>query len=166
MKTSPETVLDIGCGNGKWGYLFREYGDIFKGRLTEEDWQVVIHGVEIFEKYIHEGHRRNYDQIIIGDIAKYAGMLPTYDFIYAGDVIEHLPKPIARSVLADLRRKSHRLVVSIPLGADWPQGEVFGNVAESHLSTWTVNDFEDWDMGLSSVFENDKGKEIGVFCSC
>ena len=161
MQTSPETVLDVGCGNGKWGFLFREYGDIFKGRLEPKDWKVLIHGVEIFEKYINETHRRNYDHIIIGDIVKHAQSLPTYDFIYAGDVIEHLPKQTALEVLDSLKNKAGRMVVSIPLGMDWPQGEEFGNPAEAHLSVWSERDFSDWSQG--ALFGNNKGKKIGVF---
>ena len=163
MASNPSTVLDIGVGFGKWGHLFREYGDIFRGRLERDEWQTIIHGVEIFDKYINDAQRAHYDKIIIADISKISGTLPNYDFIYAGDVIEHLPKQVAKRVISDLQRKARRLVLSIPLGLDWPQGEVFGNDAEAHLSTWTVNDFEGWHY---SEVKTDKGKTIGVFAIC
>jgi len=163
MQHKRKTVLDVGCGFGKWGHLFREYGDVFMGRPDKADWQTRIIGVEAHEPYIGPHHRHVYDDIIIGDIAKIAPGLPNFDFGYAGDVIEHLDKGAALSVIKELRRKCGTLVVCIPLGMDWPQGEAFGNIHEEHRSTWTRFDFDDWPT--KKILTNPNGKEIGLF-SC
>lgn len=163
-EANPLTVLDVGVGYGKWGHMFREYGDIMYERWEKTEWRTVIHGVEIYERYITSAHHEHYNHITIGDISKIAGALPSYDFIYAGDVIEHLPKPVALDVIETLRLKSKTLVLSIPLGLDWHQGEVFGNEAEAHLSTWTERDFEGW--AFSKVVMAMNNKPIGVFASC
>ena len=44
MSRNPKSVLDIGVGFGKWGYLFREYLDVYHGRVFKEDWLVNIEG--------------------------------------------------------------------------------------------------------------------------
>jgi len=164
LEKNNKTVLDIGIGFGKWGHLFREYGDVFQGRLTPREWVTEIHGVEIFEKYITQLHRYVYDVIMVGSIAKIAGALPDYDFVFAGDVIEHMEKDVALYVLEQLKRKCRRVVISIPLGLEWNQGEVFGNEAERHLSVWNERDFEDWKIKIIKV--NPKNKPIGLFASC
>lgn len=164
LECHPRTVLDVGVGFGKWGMLFREYADVFLGRPKRHEWQAMIVGVEIFADYIQEHQRAIYSDIIIGDIAKLAPVLPCFDFGYAGDVIEHLPKEIALQTLEILRRKCGRFVVCIPLGTDWIQGENFGNPAEAHKSIWTGRDFEEWPIRI--IKQNPKGKWIGVFSSC
>ena len=34
IQLQPKSVLDVGCGFGKWGYLCREYLDVFPGSPT------------------------------------------------------------------------------------------------------------------------------------
>jgi len=171
MGVSPKTVLDIGVGFGKWGHLFREYGDIFVGRFEKDDWITQIDGVEIFEHYInaHEHQKYIYDNIYIGNIFDIIDTLPEYEFIYAGDVIEHLHREDALIVLDKLKNKASKyLVVCIPLGdsSQWSQGEVYGNVHESHLSFWTPEDFMG---GVAGQWEVDiikrelRGFDIGLF---
>ncbi len=161
VEDNPQTVLDVGCGHGKWGFLFREYGDVFRGRFEPSTWQVEITGVEIFFPYVKQHHHYIYNQILVGDISVLADSLPGFDFGYAGDVIEHLPKPVAVRTLKTLRSKCRRLAVCIPLGLEWAQGAVFGNDAEEHRSVWTARDFEDCTYKMFK--RNNRGKEIGLF---
>jgi len=139
----PKSVLDVGCGYGKWGYLCREYLDAFYGRWRREDWAARIDGVEYFEPYIQEHQRALYSNIIIGDIRDVCADLDEYDLIIAGDVIEHLFKDEAEAVVETLYAKARQmLIVNIPLGEGWDHPEQYGNPAELHRSEWYIEDFQ------------------------
>jgi len=166
LKASPKTVLDIGIGFGKWGVLFREYGDIFRGRFGQKDWKVKIDGVEIFEDYSNEIYTSVYSHVYFNSIEDFVkeAMLHqvSYNFIFAGDVIEHLTKEIALSLLKNLKTISQKLVISIPLTDRWPQGEVFGNKFETHLSVWEEKDLDPI-FPNKKLYKNQAGKDIGLF---
>jgi hypothetical protein len=159
IATAPKTVLDVGIGFGHYGYLFRNYCDIFQGRYTPEEWQTRIVGVEAFPQYIHDASRYVYDDIIARDISEIVELLPTFDLIFCGDMIEHLPKDVGMRVLNELQNKSvKRFIVQVPLGMDWDQGEAFGNAYEIHRAVWTARDFEGWELQVRKF----RGKEIGL----
>jgi len=156
---APKTVLDVGIGFGHYGYLFRNYCDIFQGRYAKEEWQTRIVGVEAFPQYVHDASRYIYDDIIGKDIADVVELLPSFDLIFCGDMIEHLPKDVGMWVLAELAKKStKRMIVQAPLGMDWQQGEVLGNPYEEHKAVWTARDFEGWELEVRKF----RGKEIGL----
>lgn len=164
LKANPKTVLDIGVGFGKWGMLFREYGDIFRGRLKPEEWKTSIFGVEIFPSYSNCIYKEIYTDVFFEDIRAFAQSMKTFDFIYAGDVIEHLPKDEALTLIKTLQKKSNQFVLSIPLGGKWPQGEVFGNVHETHLSVWEEKELSNL-FSNKKIYTNPSGKSIGLFWS-
>src|SRR3972149_759069 len=71
MQLQPRSILEIGTGFGEYGFLFREYLDIWgaaadPARLSRENWQVRIDGIECFAPYISDLQRRIYNRIIIG----------------------------------------------------------------------------------------------------
>ncbi len=47
----PASVLDIGCGFGKYGVLIREYLDVWNERLAPETWRINLEGIEACEGY-------------------------------------------------------------------------------------------------------------------
>ena len=38
--------------------------------------------------------------------------------------------------------KSRFVLLNVPIGTDWPQGAVYGNDFETHLSTWTTEELD------------------------
>lgn len=143
ISLDPDKTLDIGVGFGKWGILFREYGDIYKGRVYPEHWEKKINGIEIFRPYIDIGHQQfYYDEIFIGDALKILPKLYDYDFIYAGDVIEHLEKEEGIALIKLIKAKSKYSLLSIPMGDKWDQPAMFGNKYEEHKSIWYKKEFE------------------------
>lgn len=164
LNSKANSVLDVGVGFGKWGMLFREYGDVFKGRYYPKDWTVHITGVEPFKDYHNPLYDFAYNKVEYLPIEDYLEKNPKakFDFIYAGDVIEHLPKKKAQSIIEELKRRTKKqLVITIPLGDRWPQGEVFGNSRESHQSTWNTSDFNT--ASKKQELTNPAGKPIGIF---
>ncbi len=143
VATEPASVLDVGCGFGKWGYLCREYLDAFNGRWRPEDWTTRIDGIEFFEPYILAHQRALYSNITIGDIRDLCHSIDEYDLIIAGDVIEHMHKDEAEEVVETLYAKARKmLIVNIPLGKGWDHPAQYGNPAELHRSEWYTEDFE------------------------
>jgi len=163
IQIQPKSVLDVGCGFGKWGYLCREYLDVFPGRPYKHQWTTRIDAIEFFEPYIMEHQRFLYSNIMIGDVRDLCKQIDNYDLIIAGDVIEHMFKDEAEAVVETLYAKSNKLLmVNIPIGEGWIHPEEYGNPAELHRSEWYLEDFhpfapEFWKFGLAS------GLEYGIF---
>lgn len=171
-KHQPKTVLDIGIGFGRWGFNIRELLDIFKGRYSREDWKTVINGIEIWPRYITDHHRYIYNNLFIMNIEDFfKSNKQNYDVIIAGDILEHLSKDKALTVINNLRLITDKvLIVCIPLGTGYPQKaskpDKLGlvNKAEEHLSTWEETDFDN--LGLTAklvVRERIKKRPYGIF---
>jgi hypothetical protein len=130
-------VLDVGPGFGKAAVLLREY-------LNEPP--KVIDAVEKWAPYVEQFHlARLYDRVWTGDVTEEvwtrgrsnfhaADLLPGYDLVLMGDVIEHIETEAAFELLA---RIPGRVVICTPV-------EFFDNdpagvhpVTEQHVSHWT-----------------------------
>jgi len=134
--SQPKSILDVGIGNGKWGVLAREYTDIWCQR-EKENYSVMIDGIEIFEKY-RNANWVNYNHIFIGHVSDILPNLKSYDMILLLEVLEHIEKIEALELLELCRSKCKTLIFSYTNSV---QGSAFGNVNETHVSTWKVQDF-------------------------
>ena len=144
---APQSVLDVGAGSGKYGALFRDY---LEPRLNPDEDRLTskrfarIDAVEGFSAYIGPLHEVVYDTIypdLIEDFVQKRNGLQ-YDLVYAGDVIEHLDKDVAKeTVIPGLLRISRMgVLISVP----WHFGEqaaLYGNELERHRSEWSKADF-------------------------
>lgn len=138
----PRSVLDVGCGWGRWGVLFREVLDIGQRRYPRASWKTTIDAVEIWAPYIGPIHWHVYNQIWHEDILTWLTWAREknmrYDLVVAGDVLEHLEEPLG--VLGGLREIANCAVLaSVPLGPNWKQGAVNGNPAETHRFVFTLD---------------------------
>ena len=140
VRLQPTSVLDIGIGFGKWGFLVREYTDINAHRYQREDWRVRIEGVEAFPEYVTPTYHYIYDQVYHGDLREVLPRLTTYDLVIIGDVIEHFDKEVGLDLLRQLRQKSRYILLSSP--TVFFTQELFENEFERHRSLWTVDDFK------------------------
>jgi 2-polyprenyl-3-methyl-5-hydroxy-6-metoxy-1,4-benzoquinol methylase len=132
----PQSVLDVGPGFGKYGFLAREYLELWWRTTDYARRTRRIDAVEVFEPYITALQRYIYDEVHIGDALAVLPKLPHYDVILLIDVIEHLDKPDGIRLIGALLQKGTFLVVSTPKNPA-PQGAHFGNVHERHTSVWT-----------------------------
>ncbi len=140
----PESVLDVGVGNGKIGFLARDLLDVMLGqRYRKRDWRVRIEGIEVFEDYLQDHQRFLYDRIHVGDAYEVIDTLGSYDVILLCDVLEHMERDRALRFLDKCADHCDRsLIVGIPLGEAWTQEAVYGNPYERHRSFWRAADFE------------------------
>jgi 2-polyprenyl-3-methyl-5-hydroxy-6-metoxy-1,4-benzoquinol methylase len=139
----PARVLDVGVGFGKWGFLCREILDVYYERVQPETWTTVIDGIEIYEPYRNPTWALAYNQIHIGDAREILPGLGQYDLIICCDVIEHFEKPDGTKLIDELLRHAPVLIVTTPAGYA-PQGAAYGNIHESHLSSWSQADLVRW----------------------
>jgi len=144
VKTKPQSVLDIGVGYGKWGFLSREYTDINAHNYDPSTWQVRIDGVEAFPEYATPTYSYIYNNIYYGDVREVLPNLPDYDLVIIGDVIEHFPKEDGQRLLAELRKKARYILLSSP--TVFFTQELFDNDYETHHSLWTVDDFKGFEF--------------------
>lgn len=140
--TNPKSVLDIGVGFGKYGFLTREYLDIFYERMQKDtEWKITLDGIEAFENYINPVHRYIYNSLFIGNALD---ILPTlnkrYDLVLLIDVLEHFVVEEGIKILAECRKKGRNIIISVP--KSWyTQDMAFGNEYETHRAHWKKEDF-------------------------
>lgn len=161
MKMDPSSILDVGPGFGKWGFLLREYLEVWQGRLHPAEWEKRIDAVEIYVPYASlPWNKTIYDDVFVGDVLDYVRIFPDYDLILFMDVIEHIKKPEGLSLL----RRAPNWILSTP-AYESQQGEAFGNRRESHISAWSVEDFDNavliggkwilaWGSGVARVYSH------------
>lgn len=143
----PKKILEIGPGFGKYGHVFREYGDVNKNLYGEnackkEHFAVKIDAVEVFPQYLTPMHDFLYDKIIVGDALEVVPKIPpnSYDMVFMGDVIEHIEKPAAQSLVARLLEIAKHTLIVTPRSF-FSQDALHGNDKEHHVSHWTWKDF-------------------------
>lgn len=138
MQFRPRSILDIGLGNGKWGFLARDCLDVMLNESYHRTrWQVRIDGIEAYADYIQDHQRAIYDTIHIGDAFDVIDHLGTYDLVVLGDVLEHFEKTRAWELFDKCIAHAQRhLAVFIPLGNTWRQPAIYGNPFETHRSAW------------------------------
>jgi len=117
---NPKTILDIGIGMGKWGFLCREYLETWNKRVYPGDWVIHIEGVEAWRRYVDLPWISTlYNKVYCEDIVTAMHKLPTYDLIIACDVIEHIEKDKAVEVFNWVVKNSKLAVINLPLGKIW-----------------------------------------------
>jgi SAM-dependent methyltransferase len=126
-KINPSTVLDIGFGRGKYGFLIKEYYPNIK-----------VDGLEVFEPYVTKLQREVYGKILIGNALELD--IPQYDCYLLIDILEHWNKEDAHKLIKKLLTKGN-VFCSVPRYVN-EQGAEYGNEWERHISQWGGEDFD------------------------
>lgn len=164
LAKSPRTVLDVGCGFGHWGVHFRNLGDVFCGRYSKEEWKTFVIGVEAHKPYRNALHEFVYDDVLYKNVMSVYETLPSVDFMFCGDMLEHLPKEDGKRFLDDCVERHKLCVFIVPLGVGWPQEAVLGNEHEAHNAVWHERDFDLYGGPRTiKCFRGDENKKIGMF---
>lgn len=132
----PMSVLDIGVGFGKYGFLCREFLELWDGREKYSEWNHRIEGIEAFPEYISEFHSLIYDKIHIGEASKILKELDNqFDLILMIDVLEHFAEADGMEVLKLCLKKARNVIISTPkdIGV---QEDAFDNPYETHRFQW------------------------------
>ena len=126
----PASMLDIGPGYGKYGFLAREYVDDFRGEMR-------IDAVEVFPDYLRRVGWSPYDEVLHVNLLE-VDLHRHYDLVLMIDVLEHFDRPDGYDAIYRATSAGDAVLISTPIG--YEQGASHGNEHEAHLSEWHPDD--------------------------
>ena len=158
-KHRPNTVTDIGPGDGTYARLFRP-----------EHHGVWWTAIEIHKPYVAKYKLKNtktrtgmYDELHIEDARQSEDHLFHRDLVIAGDVLEHMERDEAVQLLQRIEQAgTWHILVSLPI-VDSQQGEVDGNPHEAHVHQWGAKDMDQVLASLGGRVEKMHGRTLGVW---
>lgn len=156
---NPRSIVDVGCGWGRWGFLAREFLELWAHRFTPDEWAVHIDAIDAHPGTWTPIHPYVYDRCLEVDVRDWVPDR-NYDVAIACDVIEHLPKDDGLVVLERLKDHCGAVLLGLPLGWGTRQG-FDGNPYEAHRSSWEeseVRDIRSWVMT-----HTEDGLQYGLF---
>jgi hypothetical protein len=139
--TAPQSILDVGVGFGKYGFLSREYLELWNRKGKYCDWRVRIDGIEAYEDYLTPVHKFIYDDIYIGNAVDILSNLKAkYDLILLIDVLEHFEYEQGLILLSKSASIGKNMIVSTPheIGIN---ENIFSNAFEIHKFQWNKSHF-------------------------
>lgn len=142
-------ITDVGPGEGTYSALLRD-------KATD-----IWTAIEVFYPYVEKYKLvEKYDRVIISDVRYYDwySLPAVQDVIIFGDVLEHMMKHEALSVLNKARERAVNILVSLPIGR-CPQGTIEGNPYEQHKDSWGHEEF----ITCSRARESNLDGNIGTY---
>ena len=137
------TVLDVGAGFGRWGFLCRCHMGNGESLTANPSQNLKIDAIEAFSPNISLIYDCVYNATYKGDVVAVLPALGDYDIIICSHMIEHLSKEQALALIDRMRQKARMaLILCLPWG-HWPQDAIGGNDFEVHKSSWLPSDFSD-----------------------
>jgi SAM-dependent methyltransferase len=143
----PKSILDIGKGFGKYGFLAHEYVGIPNNRKLDshltlrEQSEVVIEAIEADGDLMLPHMEQIYEKVHFGDACEiYDKLERTYDIVLMIDIIEHLEKAKALELLRYFLAQNSTLIIATPV--DYFEQHLYESVFENHVSHWTRSDFQ------------------------
>ncbi|MGW4493769.1 class I SAM-dependent methyltransferase [Streptomyces sp. NPDC004376] len=154
----PNTVTDVGPGEGTYAKLFRP--------VREGVWWTAV---EVFRPYVQRFKlkstktRKMYDEIHVEDVRESEDHLFHRDLVVFGDVLEHVSREDAVALLdRAVAAGAWNILVSVPI-VDSPQGEVDGNPHEAHVHQWDADDMDQVLARLGGRVETFRGGTLGCW---
>jgi hypothetical protein len=86
-------------------------------------------------------HRYLYNEVFVGDVGAVLGLLPRYDLVFLGDIIEHFDKATGLQVLRTAYDQANRAVILTTPKHATDQTDLCNNELERHRSLWSAKDF-------------------------
>lgn len=153
VSTTHKKILDIATGQGTYHNLF------YKNENLND---CVWYGIEIWPRWIKKFDLKNkYDVFFEHDVRTFDySKIGNVDLTFAGDILEHMTKDDAVSLVDKLLIISDKLILSIPI-VFMPQGADGGNPYEEHIKPdWSHDEVL---LSFPNIVESYAGKEIGVY---
>ena len=167
QKIHPKTVLDIGKGFGKYGFLIHEYVGISNTKRLQSDKtlrelsEVTIDAVEVDADLMLPHLPHLYTNVYFENILQLYPRLGVYDLVLMIDIIEHIEKKGALKLLQHLLKHGSKIIIATPI--DFFK-TLYESVFEHHVSHWTKKDFKNlgylnvqyFDAGAVYLLSNEK----------
>lgn len=156
-----KSVLDLGCGFGRWGHIIRS-------EVDNGGNEAFLVGCDVFRECFKKmGIHSPYDEMVVCDLRFLPFREKCADFVVACEVIEHMEKCDGADFLKDLDRIAcEQVIVSTPYGF-FEQGLIRENVFEVHRSGWLPENslnqgYSVFCCGLGVDFE-DYVRKLGLY---
>lgn len=141
LALKPRSIVDLGMGTGKYGYVLREQHDLARVHWGENQWRLRLVGVEAYKPYITPIARAVYDEIVVSDAAEYLHRPgEEFDVALALDVLEHFEPDAGEEFIAAALRRARHVMIVTPRGYYRQEGHI--NTFERHLSWWPAKALE------------------------
>lgn len=145
QKLDPKTVLDIGKGFGKYGFLIHEYVGInntkrlHPDKTLKEQSEIIIDAVEVDADLLMPHLPHLYANVFFEDILQLYPRLAAYDLVLMIDIIEHIEKNAAITLLRHLLLQGSKIIIATPV--NFFEQELYESNFEHHVSHWKKKDF-------------------------
>ena len=159
----PASILDMAVGNGKLGFISREYLDMTAdGKRQRKDWRIRLDGIEYREAMIQDHQRSIYNEIHIGDAMEKIDGLGTYDLVVIGEWFDPPESVNRRRLLEKCIAHAKRAVIVMTALDNGQTSRTSANTASgAYHAIWKTDEL----MGYSSrhtVYHTEMG-EFGAF---
>jgi hypothetical protein len=160
LKLQPESFLDVGIGSGKWGFLFREYTDIWEGRALKKQWKSQVDGIEAYAPIVEDYQRGMYKRIFIGNAYTLIEELHSYDFVWAFDLLSSFEKQRGLEMIRKMKEKTGVLLaVWQNLDEKVPMKSKSPNPYDARVSSWSLEDFSKAGFSYYKTYNNQNGSK-------
>lgn len=159
--TDVRRILDIGAGSGTYSKLLKQESKL----CVNSEWVAV----EAWQPYIKEFNLESlYDTVINEDARKLDWEnIGKFSVAIAGDVLEHMSKDEAVSLVDKILSHSKILIISLPIRF-MPQEEIAGNPFEVHVKPdWShVEVIDTWGDKIKQMYlKSPKSKQAVYWLS-
>ncbi|MFA5364146.1 MAG: class I SAM-dependent methyltransferase [Candidatus Bathyarchaeia archaeon] len=146
------TILDVGCGWGKWGSLIRTCWY----RTTRGKGDTIprlLIGADLFRPSLKRvKSHKIYDDVVLCHAAFLPFREDIVDVVLAIEMLEHIAKTEGTKVLNELEQVSKEtVIVSTPHLSPYREGTMSPegfNPYDAHISKWSVKDFKAKDYSV------------------
>lgn len=151
-------VLDIGAGSGTYVKLIKEEFNLCK----RSEWVAI----EAWQPYIEKFNLNTmYNQVINQDVRTLDwNKLGHFSVAIAGDVLEHMTKEEAVTLVDQILKNANTLIISIPI-VYMPQDELEGNPFEVHVKPdWSHDEVMlTWGSKIKKFYRKSPKSKIAVY---
>ncbi len=144
QKLQPSTLLDVGKGLGKYGFLAHEYAGLRLDQAPDPSKTVAAQSrlqtdaVEVERTFLWPHLSHFYRRVYVGKIEELYPTLPRYDVVLMADVIEHLTKEDGARIVSHFLKQGSRVVISTP--KRFFEQHLYNSPYEEHISHWPPRD--------------------------
>jgi len=140
-RLNPSSVLDVGSGFGRWGFLCRCHLGVGESVVSNPSQDMKIEAIEAYPENVNSVYDAVYDKVHKGDAKLILPKLPKYDVIICSHIIEHFEKTDGWAFIEEaVRHANIAVIIGLPF-RDPLRETPNKNAYEAHLSSWTGKDF-------------------------